>query len=760
MSIHHNKKSLRDKKNQSGFSIIEIMLALALITIGSMATLSFISSVNSSNRAMTQYSGRNTIQAKITHIVSSPATLYWSTIGVSATQNLALKRCVLGNIAGACQGDLVWRGVDLLVPNISTYASRSPTSSSSALYNAKTFERCAATAVPSIDCPFDVRTEFRATCPNRGILGSSSTCKLADSIEIRFTVNQVWNGDNSEQIKLRDRSGVISVSNREISLFKTQAFIGPATGAELGCPVGEVSIGYSGDGQFICQKLDHVCPAGTVAVGVDKFGRPVSHAAAGENIGQFFNDSGIAKVRCISANCGTSEMVGIVMGGTTSPYDTMCATGEATCDLNDSNVLLDILADGGDANYMGDPLCAQLNNCRNINPAGTDMTQLNFTAAFTSYNTPINKTVMPLTGGVTSTCEPFSCGLNQYMTNWTPQGNCTSTVIPPACIPTIWSPDESTVCSAVAFTQTSNCGTTRPATGTSVTGVCAPVCVPGPWVPDPALTCTSLTIMQFNGCTHQVVPGTAVCSTPTPTPTPPPPPPPPPPPASCSGSETGVLSVGGTPGCGGFFATNTNPATTNVGTCNAGVLASMVNGEYCTFLTTEDPAFGFICSVVWFEACPTVAPPGINGQCGSSHNTSSATAPATGLCYTGTASAVSGSGPWTWTCSGSGGGTSESCSANLTVPPPPPTASCVWGRPFGWAPPAGHLSYCVEYATMSTHWETIPHGFSQNYSFNYCLGNGATVGTGQKPCWGSFNVSCNNGVTTFSGQDCNYGAPP
>ena len=48
------------------------------------------------------------------------------------------------------------------------------------------------------------------------------------------------------------------------------------------------------------------------------------------------------------------------------------------------------------------------------------------------------------------------------------------------CSDTTWGPSTSTVCSGQSFTQTSNCGNTRTATGTKTTGVCAPqICTSG-----------------------------------------------------------------------------------------------------------------------------------------------------------------------------------------------------------------------------------------------------------------------------------------
>lgn len=76
------------------------------------------------------------------------------------------------------------------------------------------------------------------------------------------------------------------------------------------------------------------------------------------------------------------------------------------------------------------------------------------------------------------------------------------------------------------------------------------------------------------------------------------------------------------------------------------------------------------CSVA---ACP------VNGSCGSSHGTTTTTAPTSGLCNSGTPSGVSGSGPWSWTCSGSNGGATVNCSAARAAP------TCEWVQ-TAWNP--------------------------------------------------------------------------
>ena len=60
------------------------------------------------------------------------------------------------------------------------------------------------------------------------------------------------------------------------------------------------------------------------------------------------------------------------------------------------------------------------------------------------------------------------------------------------CYDTSWSPDPSTVCSGTSFTQTSNCGNTRSATGT--------MCCDTSWSPDPATVCSGTSFTQTSNC--------------------------------------------------------------------------------------------------------------------------------------------------------------------------------------------------------------------------------------------------------------------
>ncbi len=91
----------------------------------------------------------------------------------------------------------------------------------------------------------------------------------------------------------------------------------------------------------------------------------------------------------------------------------------------------------------------------------------------------------------------------------------------------------------------------------------------------------------------------------------------------------------------------------------------------------------------------------VNGTCGSANGTSSASAPTTNLCSSGTATSVSGAGPWTWSCAGINGGTNASCSVNKTglscSSDSMSTAVCAgYNRILNRTPDSGGLAYWVQ----------------------------------------------------------------
>ncbi|MEA2112997.1 MAG: hypothetical protein U9P50_03470 [Patescibacteria group bacterium] len=80
------------------------------------------------------------------------------------------------------------------------------------------------------------------------------------------------------------------------------------------------------------------------------------------------------------------------------------------------------------------------------------------------------------------------------------------------CTPSSWSPPTSSECSGDNFTQTSNCGTTRTATGTKNCGGCTP----SSWSPPTSSECSGDNFTQTSNCgTTRTATGTKNCCVPT-----------------------------------------------------------------------------------------------------------------------------------------------------------------------------------------------------------------------------------------------------
>ena len=80
-----------------------------------------------------------------------------------------------------------------------------------------------------------------------------------------------------------------------------------------------------------------------------------------------------------------------------------------------------------------------------------------------------------------------------------------------SCSTSSWSPSTSTVCSGTSFTQTSNCGDTRGATGTKD---CTPACTVSSWSPSTSAVCSGQSFTQTSNCgTTRSSTGTKYCCT-------------------------------------------------------------------------------------------------------------------------------------------------------------------------------------------------------------------------------------------------------
>lgn len=140
-----------------------------------------------------------------------------------------------------------------------------------------------------------------------------------------------------------------------------------------------------------------------------------------------------------------------------------------------------------------------------------------------------------------------------------------------------------------------------------------------------------------------------------------PPPPPPPPSGACGGASAVAHSS----------APNSN-------LCAEGTASTVTElGTSYTWTCTAPSTPPTNCS-----AAKSGVP--LNGQCGSAHNQSLASAPpGSALCSAGVASTLSGSGPWTWTCAGLNNGADASCTARRTIGPIGDCTVCWRPDPFG-----------------------------------------------------------------------------
>nr|WP_284694772.1 MBG domain-containing protein [Geomonas sp. Red32] len=119
---------------------------------------------------------------------------------------------------------------------------------------------------------------------------------------------------------------------------------------------------------------------------------------------------------------------------------------------------------------------------------------------------------------------------------------------------------------------------------------------------------------------------------------------------------------------------STSPGGLAVGiTYNGSATVPSVVGSYTVVATVSDANYSGSATGTMIIAQVT------SGVCGSANGQTFASAPASNLCSSGTASSISGSGPWGWSCSGTNGASTAFCTASKSVPIPPAVA----GPPSG-----------------------------------------------------------------------------
>jgi len=245
-----------------------------------------------------------------------------------------------------------------------------------------------------------------------------------------------------------------------------------------------------------------------------------------------------------------------------------------------------------------------------------------------------------------TTCSPVSSGTSGYLSS-----NCNNTCTTSSCTDSTWSPDPSTQCSGVSFTQTSNCGNTRTMTGTATCyacsgTTCSPVssgtsgylssncnntcttssCTDSTWSPDPSTQCSGVSFTQTSNCgnTRQAT-GTGNCTYY----------------YTCNTSQQCVTKTVTTPSAPASSCTTNSDCSSAInGSCSK---ATTQNGQ--TYLSTDTG---------WNSRpfCDVGIP-----------SPSSPTFPSAG-------------GSTSWTCSGTGGGTNASCSASRLSTSPSTSYNC------------------------------------------------------------------------------------
>lgn len=421
-------RRLRDGRkdlNQRGFSLVEILVATAIIGASAAATTVIVSQHHANTRRIEQQTNRDTLFDSANRIISSPSAMFISaTLGGAV--NASLRACALGQSGdNACIARVgavrsVY-GFELYSPDDSSRASGA-VGSPGVFYDSKTGLACPGVNAPTVACPVELQTSFEALC-----LDDALTCKQALSLKINYAITQHTSVDPNIPVNLKNLAGSIMVDTQQVSLLKEQIVNTAEPLKTLGCARNEMLMGFDSFGNSFCQRLDYLCPAGQVVVGVDKYGRPVGDFSTAVAKGIF--DSVVNGIRCAPATPAAPIASKLLVGMNVPQSPTVrhnWMPTPITCGAATHSVLTNIIA-------PGTAQCLTLQSCQEANVAGNDVTQENFTSSFSTYNGPISA------GGIVSACDPWGCPLGTYMGGWTAQNNCVAAApsppvpIPPAC---------------------------------------------------------------------------------------------------------------------------------------------------------------------------------------------------------------------------------------------------------------------------------------------------------------------------------------
>jgi prepilin-type N-terminal cleavage/methylation domain-containing protein len=198
-------------KKNSGFSILELLVAIAVLSIFVEMSLVFSDAINRSSELNRTIATRERISSAVRNVAGMPAALRSSiraSLGAGSYVNQDLNNCVAGTVVNACKNDQVYP-LTLYSPTIAMDASGIPLGllPITAPVGSPTPSRFDSFGVPCADsnpnCPFRVYTSFRPQCPPPPLpaipppttdpsyltfFKPMATCTIAEAVHVVYSV--------------------------------------------------------------------------------------------------------------------------------------------------------------------------------------------------------------------------------------------------------------------------------------------------------------------------------------------------------------------------------------------------------------------------------------------------------------------------------------------------------------------------------------------------------------------------------------------
>lgn len=203
--------SANNFQQKQGFSLVELLLAIGLLSIFINLSMIFSDSLQRSLRLSRTTSTRDRILAGVRNIAGMPTALRASTRAAQADGtpvNPDLYNCVASVLINQCQTDKDYP-LTLFSPVIALDATGNPlgllpiASPAGAATNMHFDSFGAPCSTVSADCPFTVSTSFRPQCPPNilpasppptsdpaylALLAPMPSCTIAEAVSVTYTV--------------------------------------------------------------------------------------------------------------------------------------------------------------------------------------------------------------------------------------------------------------------------------------------------------------------------------------------------------------------------------------------------------------------------------------------------------------------------------------------------------------------------------------------------------------------------------------------